>query len=436
MVVSPKYAKKRTRRTRNFLRSVNVLLWWVTSAFALLATSAPAQAQNSDWRKQARQFAEQQDWVSALRVVEQEIARSPQDTDILAWRARILSWSGRLAEAEAEYLKLLNVSERDPDLWLGLANVYLRQGKTKDAVRALDTAVTLDPERADLHLAHGRALLADRQPRKASKAFQVARILAQGSSEVRAALSALRLETKHELRFGQENDIFNFAGPNHLESVGLTSRWNENWSTSVSAQGYQRGGAEAQRFVASVAARAASLCAVTLGGAGGHHNGVIPKSEAFFELDRGAGIGVGSLRGVEFAYSQHWYWYDTARILTLSGTTLLYFPHDWTLTLAATGARSAFSGTTAEWRPSGVARITFPLAGWAERHVSGNLFFAAGTENFARVDQIGRFASQTYGGGLRLQLTTRQDINAYASYQKRSQAKTDANFGFSYGIRF
>ena len=166
---------------------------------------------------------------------------------------------GAAGEKEAEYLKLLNVSERDPDLWLGLANVYLREGKTKDAVRALDTAVTLDPERVDLHLAHGRALLADRQPRKASKAFQVARILAQGSSEVRAALSALRLETKHELRFGQENDIFNFAGPNHLESVGLTSRWNENWSTSVSAQGYQRGGAEAQVCSECRGARGESL---------------------------------------------------------------------------------------------------------------------------------------------------------------------------------
>ena len=142
------------------------------------------------------------------------------------------------------------------------------------------------------------------------------------------------------------------------------------------------------------------------------------------------------VRGLEFSYTQHWYWYQSARILALTGTTLVYLSQNWTFTLGTTGSRSAFSGTNAEWRPSGIARLGFPLAHWGDKRLSGNVSFAAGTENFAIVDQIGSFASQTYGGGLRLQITDRQDLTGFAGYQKRPQNRTATRFGLSYGIHF
>jgi len=83
-----------------------------------------------------------------------------------------------------------------------------------------------------------------------------------------------------------------------------------------------------------------------------------------------------------------------------------------------------------------MTRLGFPLANWGERRLSGNVSFAAGTEDFTQIDQIGRFASQTYGGELRIQINARQDVTGYASYQKRTQSRTDTNFGLSYGIRF
>ena len=83
-----------------------------------------------------------------------------------------------------------------------------------------------------------------------------------------------------------------------------------------------------------------------------------------------------------------------------------------------------------------MTRLGFPLANCGERRLSGNVFFAAGTEDFTQIDQIGRFASQTYGGGLRIQTNARQDVTGYASYQKRTQSRTDTNFGLSYGIHF
>jgi len=125
-----------------------------------------------------------------------------------------------------------------------------------------------------------------------------------------------------------------------------------------------------------------------------------------------------------------------ARLLTLNGVAILYLPRDWSLTFGATGARSAFSGTGVEWRPSGSTRLGFPLGAWSTMRLSGNILFAAGAENFARSDQIGRFASQTYGGGLRFEFSTRMYTAFTYSYQRRTQNRTDSYTGFSYGFRF
>jgi tetratricopeptide (TPR) repeat protein len=403
----------------------------------LVASPVFGQDRAPDWQTQVRKYTEAQDWESALRIVGQEVVRAPQDMDVRAWRARILTWSGHLAEAEKEYLEILKVSRKDPDNWMGLASVYLREGKIEEARRAMDSAVELDPKRADLHAARARVFRAAGERNEAQLEFQKALNLDPTSSEARAGLSSVRGEPKHELRFGQDNDLFNFTDANHDTWTSLASRWTSHWTTSAAGAFYQRGGAAAGKFVGSVTRRQPKWGALTLGGAVGRDNAVIPKSEAFFDLDHGWKIGeTNFVRAVEFTYGQHWYWYQTSRLLTLNGIAMVSFPQEWTLSLGATGARSAFSGTGAEWRPSGNTRLGFPLGRWDEKRLSGNVFFATGTEDFAKVDQLGRFASQTYGGGLRFQLNARQDVTGYAAYQKRTQNRTDTSFGLSYGIHF
>jgi hypothetical protein len=320
---------------------------------------------------------------------------------------------------------------------MGLAGVYLREGKLQDAQRAIDSAEELDPKRADLHAARARILRAAGERDESRLEFQKALNLDPTSTEARSGLSTVQGETKHELRLGQDNDLFNFTGANHDEWASLVSQWSPHWATSVAGDFYQRGGVDAGKFVGSVTRSQPKWGAINVGGGVGHDNAVIPKSETFFDLDHGWKIGEDNfLRGVEFIYGQHWYWYQASRILTLNGTTIVYFPREWTFTLGATGARSAFSGTGVDWRPSGMGRLGFPLAHWRDERISGNVFFATGTEDFAQVDQIGRFASQTYGGGLRFQITARQDVTGYAGFQKRTQDKTDTSFGMSYGIHF
>ncbi len=403
----------------------------------LVACPSFSQEHSPDWQTQVRKYAEAQDWNSAMRIVAREVARSPQDLDVRAWRARVLAWSGHLAEAEKEYVEILNVSRNDPDNWMGLAGVYSREGRAAETLRALDNAVELDPKRTDLHVARARALRATGQQNEARMEFQKALNLDPANMEARAGLASVRGEPKHELRLGQDNDLFNFASANRDGWVRLVSQWTPQWSTNFAGSFYERAGINAGKFLGAITGRRTRWGALTVGGAAGHDQAVIPKSEAFFEADHGWKFSeTNFMRSLEFVYSQHWYWYPQSRILTLNGTAILYLPQDWTLSLDATGARSAFSGTGVEWRPSGIMRLGFPLAHWGERRLSGNVFFAAGTEDFAQVDQIGRFASQTYGGGLRFQLTARQDVTVYSSYQKRTQDRTDTGFGFSYGIHF
>jgi tetratricopeptide (TPR) repeat protein len=428
---SPGHARNRATPLRKSLARRLVV-----SAFLI---ALPAWGQNSlaDWQAQVRKYSELKDWASAIRIVDQEIARAPGDLDVRAWRARVLQWSGRLAQAEQEYLQILQISKSDPDNWLGLANVYLGEGKTPEALRALDTAVALDPGRADVHMARGRALAATGDRKNAQLEFQRALSLDPANEEARAAQSSVLGEPKNELRLGQEDNAFNFIYPNYDEWLSLRTQWSQHWSTTFLGNFFEWGPADAGKFVASVTGRLPKWGALTIGGAAGHDSGVLPKREAFFELDHGWKVGeTGFLRGLELTYGSHWYWYQGVRVLSITGVNLLYLPREWTFSIGVTEAQSTFPGLGGQWRPSGIARLGFPIVQREKKKLSGNVFFATGTEDFASLDQIGAFASQTFGGGLRFLMTARQDISPYASYQKRSQGRADTTLGLSYGFRF
>lgn len=389
------------------------------------------------WQEDVRRHAEAEDWSAAMAIVDREIDRAPQDMDVRAWRARVFMWSGNLVQAELEYHIVLAAASDDPDNWLGLATVYSREGRPSEALQALDRAVELDPKRSDIHLARARALRVLDSQNEARLEFNRTLDLDPTNAEGRAGLTSLRGELRHELRMGVNTDLFNFTDANQDEGLTLISRWTPAWRTLIAFDGYHWGGTDAEKVVASLTRKLPRVGALTVGGAAGHDNSVIPKDEGFFDYDEGFRLSrTRFLRGLELVYGQHWYWYTTARILTINETMLFYFPRDWTWSLGLIEARSHFLGTGAEWRPSGMTRLGFPIANWEQRRLGGNVFFALGTENFAQVNQIGEFSSHTFGGGLHLQLTGRQDITGFADYQKRSQDRTESSFGFTYGIRF
>jgi tetratricopeptide (TPR) repeat protein len=389
------------------------------------------------WQAEVRKDVQTHDWEKALRIVDEQAARHPNDMDIRGWRARILAWSGKLSEAELEYNEIVKVAPSDPDNWIGLAAIYLRQGRLEQALKMADRAVELDPKRADLRETRARILRSMGERSQARLEFQRALTLDPSSAEARFGLSSVRNETKHELRIGADNDLFSFTSANRDQWVTLVSRWTPRWATSFANNVYQRAGINADKFAGSFTRNQPRWGALTIGGATAHDNTVVPETEAFFELYHGLKIGEsGFVRGVDLVYGQHWYWYTTARILADSETAILYLPRDWTWTIQLTEARSHFSSTNSHWETSGLTRLSFPIARWNARGLSGNTFYGVGTEDFAQVDQIGNFASRTYGGGFRFQMTVCQDVTGYAAFQQRTQDRAQTSFGFSYGIRF
>jgi len=136
------------------------LFSFVSVALLSLGQPVAAQEQPLNWQTQVRKYCAASDWPSAIRVVEAEMVRAPQDLDLKAWHARVLTWAGRLEEAERDYREILAIDRRDPDNWAGLATVCLRQGKIEEALHAAKIAAEIDPERTDLHAAYVRVLQA------------------------------------------------------------------------------------------------------------------------------------------------------------------------------------------------------------------------------------------------------------------------------------
>jgi tetratricopeptide (TPR) repeat protein len=395
------------------------------------------QSSATTWEEEVRNSTAAQDWPRALQILDRQIALASEDMDIRAWRARVLTWAGRLTEAENEYREITKTVGNDPDVWLGMGALYERQQRLVEALRVLDRAIDLDPNRADLRSARARVFRATGELNEARLEFRKALSLDFNSAEARAGLLSLRGALKHELRFGADSDLFDLARSNRAGWISLSSRWTPHWTTNVAGNFYDRGGVNAGKFVASVTGTLPRWGSLSVGGAAGHDSGVIPKSETFFEFDHGFRLSEDRpVRGLELVYGQHWYWYSLARIFTLSEAAVVYLPRDWTLSFVLTEVRSGFPALAADWKPAGSARVAFPLATWRVRRVFGNIFYGTGTEEFAQVDQIGRFSSKTYGGGLRFELTERQDVVGHVSFQQRTQNHTDLNFGFSYGIRF
>jgi tetratricopeptide (TPR) repeat protein len=372
-----------------------------------------------------------------MRILDEQMTRSPGDMDVRAWHARVLNWSGKLEQAEREYLEIIAVVPNDPDDWAGLAAVYSRENRTQDALQALDRAVQLDSTRADLHLARARALRAVNQRREAKAEFEEVMVLDPRNDEARTGIASLKTEARHQLLLGTSTDLFSFAGANQEQEVAIISRWSEHYESYAAGSVYHWAGINAQKLTAGATRKSKTLGSITIGGAFANDGGVIPKNEALFAYDHAWRFAhAGIWRGLETNYEQHWYWYSTAKVLTLNQTAIAYFPRDWTWSLRVTGARSEFHPTGAEWRPAGFSKIGFPIKRFESRQLGGNIFFAAGTENYSQVDQIGRFSSHTYGGGMSFRVAAAQDVNGSAGYQQRNDGRSEMSFGFGYGIRF
>jgi tetratricopeptide (TPR) repeat protein len=412
-------------------RSIRLCLW--TTIVVLLVTSAARPQQDSDdWQQRIRGMVQLHQWDAALAVVDQRLEKDPADLEARGWRGRILAWQGQWASAETEYRRVLLEVPNDVEILCGLADVLLWQDRPRDALRMIDHAREFDHTNPEILLRRARILNVLGDTAEARRQYREILALDPKNQEAKSALAGLGTENRHELRVGSDGSTFNYIGPAEDEILFLTSHWTPRFTTTLNAGVYQRFGQNASDFVGSGSYRITKSDWLTVGGAIANHQAVIPENESFFEYGHGFRFSNCCIKGLEASYQQHWFWYQGAHVLTLSGAQLYYLPKEWTWAISVTGARSGFIGTGIEWVPSGYARLGFPLY----RNLSGNVAFANGTENFAQIDQIGRFSARTYAGGLKYRFTPAQDITGYIAIQDRSDGDTENSFGVSYGLRF
>jgi tetratricopeptide (TPR) repeat protein len=417
-----------------FTNQLSGLVKITAIAAALFLVSAPPLGAQTvdDWQPRVHSEVENHRLDAALAIVEQRLADVPDDFEAHGWRGRLLAWKGRWFEGETEFKLVLDKFPDDIEMLTALADVLFWQQKNAEALQTLDQARKISPEDPEILSRRARELaLLGRTP-EARWEYRRTLQLDSQNADARTGLAGLREKTKHELRIGEDVDVFNYTDAGQTQGVSLSSRWNQRWSTVFGVNTYQRFGQDAVKFLASTAFHVNAQDWITMGGAVANTQGVVPTSEAFFEYGHGFRIEKSWLRGLESSYQQHWFWYQGVHVLTLNTSQIVYLPCEWMWSLNVTGARTGFVGTPVDWTPSGWTKLSFPL----QRRVTGNVFFAVGSENFAHIDQIGRFSAHTFGGGLRYQFAARQDINGYVGRQNRTQGQTETSFGLSYGIHF
>ena len=385
-----------------------------------------------DWQPRVRNEVENHHIDAALTIVDQHLAIAPEDMEAHGWRGRLLAWKGRWSEGEAEFKLVLDKFPNDTEILTALADVLVWQQNYAEALVTLDEARKISPADPEILSRRARVLaLLGRTPEARSEYQQTLQFDSQ-NKDARTGLASLSENTKHELRIGEDVDFFNFANSAKTQEASLSSRWDQRWSTVFGVSTYQRFGQDAVKFLASTAFHPTARDWFTVGGAVANSQSVVPVSEALFEYGHAFPIENRWFHGLESSYQQHWFWYHGAHVLTLNTNQIVYLPRGWMWALNVTGARTGFAGTPVEWTPSGWSKLSFPL----QRRLTGNVVFGVGSENFAQIDQIGRFSAHTFGGGLRYQFAARQDINGYVARQIRNQGQTDTSFGLSYGIHF
>jgi tetratricopeptide (TPR) repeat protein len=405
----------------------------VIAALLVVAFVHPLPAQTTrDWQPQVREDVENQRIGAALAIVDQWLAEAPEDLEAHGWRGRLLAWKGRWSESEAEYTFVLDKAPDDTEILTGLSDILLWQQKYAEALQILDRARKLSPSDPEILSRRARVLALLGHAQEARSEYQQTLLLDAQHKDARTGLDSLRENTKHELRVGVDVDLFNYAHAGQTEGVSLSSRWNQQWSSAFGVSTYQRFGQNAVKFLASTAFHITARDWFTVGSAVANGQSVVPTNEASFEYGHAFRIENRWLQGLESSYQQHWFWYQGAHVLILNTGHIFYLPREWTWSLNLTGARTGFVGTPVDWTPSGWTKLGFPL----QRRVTGNVFFGVGSENFAQIDQIRRFSAHTFGGGLRYQLASRQDITGYVAHQDRTQGQIDTSFGLSYGIHF
>lgn len=238
---------------------------------------------------------------------------------------------------------------------------------------------------------------------------------------------------KREIIVGGDFDSFNFAGPAQALSLAYRAEITHEFALELDGYGYSRFGSDAGRGGLSLTYSPTRRTSVTVGGSAGPSNPIAATGESFAEINHGIDVSEkGLIRGVEVDYRQGWLWFQNSQVAMFSPGLIFYMPGDCMLLVRVHEARSNVrSLQSPTWTTGASARLMVPLSA----HLTGDVFFANGAENFTLADQVGRFSAQTYGGGARYRMGP-HEIGTHIYYQNRTLSHTQTTVSLSYAYRF
>lgn len=385
-----------------------------------------------EWQGQVRAAVGERRFSAGLAVVDHRLAEAPDDLEAHTWRGRILAWTGHWDEAESEYKLVLAKFPNDIDVLTALADVLVWQRKYEEGLTVLDRAQTAEPRNPEIQVRRGRVLALLQRSSEARKEYETVLTYDPENRTAIGGLADLPSTSRYELRIGEETDFFSFTDNAQLGAVTLSERWNAKWTTAAGLNQYHLFGENAVRFWADAAFHFKQNNWLRVLGGGANPQDVVAEGEALLEYGHAFRFPNPLFKGLESSYQDHSLWYRGATVVALNTTQTVYLPRGWNVSLSIAGARTRLPGGASEWVPSGSTRVVIPVA----PRLSASLLFAVGTENFAHVDQIGRFSARTYGGGLRYRFAERQDVSGFVAVQDREHGQRQTSLEMSYGIRF
>ncbi len=111
----------------------------------------------------------------AIKFYKTATIKNPYSAKALMAMGKIYFGSGRYFDAESNYSRALRVQPLNPALHTSIAFTYARQNKHQEAVRAFETATSIQPNNIDAHYALGlifKSIKGDEAQKRAVEEFQ------------------------------------------------------------------------------------------------------------------------------------------------------------------------------------------------------------------------------------------------------------------------
>jgi len=383
----------------------------------------------------ASQLTAQANWISRVRnevaannlqgaadIVNARLEEDPGDLEAQTWRARILSWTGRLRESELAYRNVLGQVPNDVDVLLGLSDVLFWEEKLQGSLEVLNRVEQLPHSTADVEQRRSRLQLAMRATNSGMIPQPV-----PSSWEPPG-----RNMYRYSLSIGTESDLFSYGSAAQLQTLGLGVNWNRRWSSQFSTASYRRLGQSAEYFSSGATYRFTGSQSIAISFGEGTHQQITPVRQLSADYDGGTRRHFGLVQGIEFAGHSAAIWFVGSQVTVLGGSSIAYLPRDWRWIISGNGAQAKFDGLPPAWTPSFSTKLSAPLLS----RMRVELGYGLGAENYSTLDQIGRISARTYTGAWHYSLAKTEEFSVFAAYQQRSHGLTQMSVGGAYGIHF